>query len=116
MDRAYMIDIVRSPFARAREDGGLRHMHPVDLFARTLEGLVSRTGIDPGQVDDVIAGCVIQVGEQAANIARQAWLAAGFPEAVPGVTIDRKCGRPWISRPRALSPGPMTWWWPVASR
>jgi acetyl-CoA acetyltransferase family protein len=92
MNRAFLIDIVRSPFARAREDGGLRHVHPVDLFAHTLEGLVSRTGIDPEEVDDVIAGCVIQVGEQAANIARQAWLAAGFPEAVPGVTIDRKCG------------------------
>ena len=58
-------------------------MHPVDLLAKTLEGLVTRTGIDPGAVDDVIAGCVIQVGEQAANVGRQAWLAAGFPEGVP---------------------------------
>ena len=57
-----------------------------------MKGLVARTGIDSGAVDDVIAGCVIQVGEQAANIGRQAWLAAGFPEAVPAVTVDRKCG------------------------
>lgn len=57
-----------------------------------LQGLVRRTGVDPGLVEDVIAGCVIQVGEQSANIARQAWLAAGFPHAVPAVTIDRKCG------------------------
>ena len=92
MGRAFIVDVVRTPFARGREGGALSAVHPVDLLARTLKGLVARTGIDPGAVDDVIAGCVIQVGEQAANIGRQAWLAAGFPETVPAVTIDRKCG------------------------
>ena len=92
MRRACIVDVVRTPFARGREGGALSTLHPVDLLAHTLKGLVARTGIDPGAVDDVIAGCVIQVDEQAANIGRQAWLAAGFPEAVPAVTIDRKCG------------------------
>ena len=92
MGRAFIVDVVRTPFARGRESGALSAVHPVDLLARTLKGLVARTGVDPGAVDDVIAGCVIQVGEQAANIGRQAWLAAGFPETVPAVTIDRKCG------------------------
>ena len=92
MGRAFIVDVVRTPFAKGREGGSLSAVHPVDLLARTLKGLVARTGIDPGGVDDVIAGCVIQVGEQAANIGRQAWLAAGFPETVPAVTIDRKCG------------------------
>jgi len=84
MARAYLIDIVRSPFARARPDGGLHHMHPVDLFAHTLEGLVTRTGIDPAAVDDVIAGCVIQVGEQAANIAEYEGDMIGFAETQLG--------------------------------
>ena len=92
MGRAFIVDVVRTPFAKGRESGALSAVHPVDLLARTLMGLVARTGVDPGAVDDVIAGCVIQVGEQAANIGRQAWLAAGFPETVPAVTIDRKCG------------------------
>ena len=92
MRRACIVDVVRTPFAKGREGGALSAVHPVDLLAKTLEGLVTRTGIDPGAVDDVIAGCVIQVGEQAANVGRQAWLAAGFPEGVPAVTIDRKCG------------------------
>ena len=92
MRRAFIVDVVRTPFAKGREGGALSGVHPVDLLARTLKGLVGRAGIDSGEVDDVIAGCVIQVGEQAANIGRQAWLAAGFPETVPAVTIDRKCG------------------------
>ena len=92
MGRAFIVDVVRTPFAKGREGGALSTVHPVDLLARTLKGLVAHTGIDPGAVDDMIAGCVIQVGEQAANIGRQAWLAAGFPETVPAVTIDRKCG------------------------
>ena len=92
MRRALIVDVVRTPFAKGRADGALSAVHPVDLLAYTLKGLIARAGIDPGAVDDVIAGCVIQVGEQAANIGRQAWLAAGFPEAVPAVTIDRKCG------------------------
>lgn len=90
--RAVIVEAVRSPFAKGREGGALAHVHPVDLFAKTLQALMARTGIEPERIDDLIAGCVIQVGEQAANIARQAWLAAGFPASVPGVTIDRKCG------------------------
>ena len=92
MPRALIVDVVRTPFAKGRAGGALSGVHPVDLLAHTLKGLIARTGVDPGAADDVIAGCVIQVGEQAANIGRQAWLAAGFPEAVPAVTIDRKCG------------------------
>ena len=92
MGRAFLIDIVRSPFGRGRDTGALAPLHPVDLYAHALEALVGRTGIDPGAVEDVITGCVIQVAEQAANIGRQAVLAAGFPESVPAVTLDRKCG------------------------
>jgi acetyl-CoA acetyltransferase family protein len=90
--RALLVDIVRSPFGRGRASGALAGLHPVDLFAQVLRGLVTRTGIDPAEVEDVIAGCVLQVGEQSANIARHAWLAAGFPETTPGVSLDRKCG------------------------
>lgn len=90
--RAVIVDLVRSPFARGRAGGALNGWHPVDLYARILQALVRRTGIDPALVDDVITGCVIQVGEQAANIGRQAVLAAGFPVSVPSVTLDRKCG------------------------
>lgn len=92
MRRAVIVDIVRSPFGRGREGGVLDGIHPVDLYAQTLQGLLSRTGIDPALIEDVITGCVIQVGEQAGNIGRQAALAAGFPESVPAVTLDRKCG------------------------
>jgi acetyl-CoA acetyltransferase family protein len=90
--RAVIVDIVRSPFGRGREGGALSHLHPVDLYAQVLQALVARTGIDPDLVEDVITGCVIQVGEQAANIGRQAVLAAGLPEALPALTLDRKCG------------------------
>lgn len=90
--RAVIVDLVRSPFGRGRPGGALSAMHPVDLYARILQALVRRTGIDPADVEDVITGCVIQVGEQAANIGRQAVLAAGFPASVPALTIDRKCG------------------------
>jgi acetyl-CoA acyltransferase len=92
MRRAVIVDIVRSPFARGRAGGALSEQHPVDLYAQVLNALVERTGVDPGLVEDVITGCVIQVGEQAANIGRQAVLAAGWPETVPAVTLDRKCG------------------------
>lgn len=92
MRRAVIIDVVRSPFGRGRADGALAGLHPVDLYAHILIALVERTGIDPARVEDVITGCVIQVGEQAGNIGRQALLAAGFPESVPAVTLDRKCG------------------------
>jgi acetyl-CoA acyltransferase len=90
--RAVIIDIARSPFCRGRVGGALHGMHPVDLYAQVLKGLISRTGIDPELIEDVITGCVIQVGEQAGNIGRQAVLAAGLPATVPAVTLDRKCG------------------------
>ena len=92
MTRALLIDIVRSPFGRGRAGGVLSSLHPVDLFAQVLQALMARVAIDPALVEDLIAGCVLQVGEQAANIARHAWLAAGLPESTPGVSLDRKCG------------------------
>ncbi|MEQ8799808.1 MAG: thiolase family protein [Salinisphaeraceae bacterium] len=90
--RAVIIDLVRTPFGRARPDGVLAPMHPVDLYAHVLDALVQRNNIDPALIEDVITGCVLQVGEQAANIGRQAVLAAGLPESVPAVSLDRKCG------------------------
>jgi acetyl-CoA acyltransferase len=90
--RAVIVDVVRSPFGRARPGGALEGLHPVDLYAQVLRALVQRTGVDPAIIEDVITGCVIQVAEQSGNIGRQAVLAAGFPEAVPAVTLDRKCG------------------------
>jgi acetyl-CoA acyltransferase len=90
--RAVVVDVVRSPFARGRPGGALEGVHPVDLYAQTLQALVRRTGVDPGLIEDVITGCVIQIGEQSGNIGRQAVLAAGLPERVPAVTLDRKCG------------------------
>lgn len=92
MRRAVIIDVARSPFGRARADGVLAGIHPVDLYAQVLQALVKRTGIDPDLIEDVITGCVLQVGEQSGNIGRQAALAAGLPECVPAVTLDRKCG------------------------
>ena len=92
MRRAVIVDVVRSPFGRARPGGALEGLHPVDLYAQVLQALVQRTGVDPTIIEDVITGCVIQVAEQSGNIGRQAVLAAGFPEAVPAVTLDRKCG------------------------
>jgi acetyl-CoA acetyltransferase family protein len=87
---AVIIEAVRTP--HGRRNGALAGWHPVDLLAETLTALVDRSGIDPAIVDDVIAGCVIQIGEQAVNIGRNAVLAAGFPETVPATTIDRQCG------------------------
>ena len=92
MRRAVIVDVVRSPFGRARPGGALDGVHPVDLYAQVLQALVQRTGADPAMVEYVITGCVIQVAEQSGNIGRQAVLAAGFPEGVPAVTLDRKCG------------------------
>ena len=90
--RAVIVEVCRSPFGRGRENGCLAGVHPVDLYAGIIAALVERTGIDPALIEDVITGCVIQVAEQAGNIGRQAALAAGLPEAVPAVTLDRKCG------------------------
>ena len=90
MNSAVIVDIIRTPLGR--RNGKLKDWHPVDLAAETLKALQQRTGIDPGLVDDVVMGCVMQVGEQAVNIGRNAVLAAGWPEHVPGTTIDRQCG------------------------
>jgi acetyl-CoA acetyltransferase family protein len=87
-----VVDAIRSPIGRGRPDGVLRGVHPVDLLAGVLQTLVTRLGIDPGEVDDVVAGCGIPAREQAGNIARHAVLAAGWPTSVPGMTVDRKCG------------------------
>jgi acetyl-CoA acyltransferase len=87
---AVIIDAARTPLGR--RDGMLKSWHPVDLLGFTLRGLVARNKLDPAQIDDVIAGCVGQVGEQSLNIARNAVLAAGFPESVPATTVDRQCG------------------------
>jgi acetyl-CoA C-acetyltransferase len=87
---AYIVDAVRTPVGR--RGGGLADAHPADLGAHVIEELVTRTGVDPGAVDDVIFGCVDTIGPQAGDIARTAWLAAGYPEEVPGVTVDRQCG------------------------
>jgi len=92
MRRAVIVDAVRTPFGKGRPGGALHGVHPVDLYAGLLAAIVQRNGLDPTLVEDVVTGCVIQVGEQAGNIGRQAVLAAGFPESVPAVTIDRKCG------------------------
>ncbi|GAA4153678.1 thiolase family protein [Leifsonia shinshuensis] len=89
---AVIVDVVRTPSGRGKPGGELSDIHPADLLAGVLAELVHRNGLDPVLVDDVIAGCVTQSGEQAGNIARTALLSAGFPESVPGVTIDRQCG------------------------
>jgi len=90
MAEAVIVEAVRSPVGK--RNGGLSGVHPGELSAQVLNGLAERTGIDPGIVDDVIWGCVMQAGEQALDIARTAVLAAGWPESVPGVTVDRQCG------------------------
>src|SRR3954471_12059297 len=93
MREAVIVDAVRTPVGRGKAGkGALNPIHPVDLLAHSLRELVARTGIDPAQIDDVIGGCVDQVGEQAMNTTRYAALSAGFPESVPATTIDRQCG------------------------
>lgn len=90
MANAVIVDAIRTPMGR--RNGVLRHWHAVDLVAELLGVLIERTGLDPAAVDDVIMGCVMQVGEQAVNVSRNSVLAAGWPESVPGTTIDRQCG------------------------
>ncbi|MBP2478105.1 acetyl-CoA C-acetyltransferase [Crossiella equi] len=91
MPEAYLIDAVRTPVGR--RGGGLSAVHPADLGAHVITALFDRTpAADPGDVDDVMFGCVDTLGAQAGDIARTAWLVAGFPEQVPGVTVDRQCG------------------------
>jgi acetyl-CoA acyltransferase len=92
MRSAVIVDAVRSPIAKGKAGGALAGLHPVDLLAQVLRQVVDRNGIDPGCVDDVVTGCVSQVGEQSATPGRMAWLAAGLPDHVPATTIDRKCG------------------------
>src|SRR6201992_1822490 len=89
---AVIVGAVRTPVGKGKANGALHDVLPADLLAHSLRELVARTGVDPAQVDDVIAGAVTQVGDQAVNIARNAVLGAGFPEAGPGVSIDRQCG------------------------
>ncbi|WP_328453551.1 acetyl-CoA C-acetyltransferase [Streptomyces sp. NBC_00386] len=90
MAEAYIVEAVRTPVGRRR--GGLGAVHPADLGAHVLKALVERCGVDPAAVEDVVLGCLDTVGPQAGDIARTSWLAAGLPEEVPGVTVDRQCG------------------------
>ena len=90
MREAVIVEAVRTPVGK--RNGGLAGMHAADLSAVVLEALVERTGIDPGVVDDVIWGCVSQIGDQSSNVARYAVLAAGWPESIPGTTVNRACG------------------------
>ena len=90
MAEAYIVDAVRT--AGGKRGGRLSGWHPVDLAARVLDGVIDRNRLDPASVDDVFMGCVMQVGEQAMNIGRNAVLASKLPLTVPGTTIDRQCG------------------------
>ncbi|OZD67393.1 acetyl-CoA acetyltransferase [Rhodococcus sp. 06-1059B-a] len=89
---AVIVEAVRTPVGKGKASGALHGVHPADLLAHGLRAVVERSGIDPAMIDDVITGAVTQVDEQAFNIARTALLAAGYPESVPGTTVDRQCG------------------------
>ena len=90
MPEAYIVDAVRTPVGK--KNGSLAAVHPIDLGVHAFRGIFDRVDVDPAAVDDVIVGCVDAIGGQAGNIGRNAWLAAGYPEEVPGVTVDRQCG------------------------
>ena len=90
VDEAYIVGALRTPIGTTR--GAFTGIHPADLAAAALSELMKRTGVDPGAVEDVIMGCVNAMGPQSGCIARTAWLSAGLPEHVPGVTVDRQCG------------------------
>lgn len=90
MTTAVIVDAIRSPLGK--RNGRLKNWHPVDLAAEVMSELIERTGLDPATIDDVVMGCVMQVGEQGLNVARNAVLAAGWPDSVPGTTVDRQCG------------------------
>lgn len=92
MQDAVIVDVIRTPSGRGKPGGALSDVHPVDLAAGVLTAILDRNGLESRQIDDVILGCVSQVGDQSMNIARQAVLAAGFDESVPATTIDRQCG------------------------
>lgn len=87
---AVIVDVLRTTFGK--RGGALANWHPVDLLGFALGTLIERTGLDPGRVNDVIGGCVTQVGEQSTNVTRNAWVAAGLPQHVPATTVDRQCG------------------------
>jgi acetyl-CoA acetyltransferase family protein len=87
-----IVDAIRTPMGRGKAGGGLSELHPTDLLAQLFKALMARNDFDPGKVDDVIAGCVSQVGEQAGSPGRIAWLGAGLPEHVPSTVVDRRCG------------------------
>ncbi len=90
MVTAVIVDAIRSPLGK--RNGRMKNWHPVDLAAEVMSKLIERTGLDPASIDDVVMGCVMQVGEQSLNVARNAVLAAGWPDSVPGTTVDRQCG------------------------
>src|SRR5579864_4025473 len=90
MREVVIVEAVRTPIGR--RNGMLKDVHPVVLGSLVLKEIVKRAGIEPGQVDDVVFGCVTQVGEQSLNVARNAWLTAGFPVTTPATTVDRQCG------------------------
>ena len=90
MRTAYIIEGIRTPIGR--RGGLLKGIHAVDILGLVIEELVKKNSTDPNEIDDVIAGCVSQLGEQTGNIGRNAALAAGLPETVPGTTVDRQCG------------------------
>ena len=92
MENAVIVDAVRTGTGKGKPGGGLSGVHAVELLRQTIQGLVERSGIDPGRVEDVMVGCVSQGGEQAACPGRIAWLGAGYPAHVPATTIDRRCG------------------------
>jgi acetyl-CoA acyltransferase len=93
MATAVIVDAVRTALGRGKKDSGkLSNWHPVDLASEALKALATRNDLDPALIDDVVMGCVMQVGEQGLNIGREAVLAAGWPESVPATTVDRQCG------------------------
>jgi acetyl-CoA acyltransferase len=87
---AVIVEAVRTPIGK--RNGALKDLHPVDMLAEVLKEVVNRAGVDPGQIEDNITGCVSQVGEQSLNVGRNGWLAAGLPETIPSTTVDRQCG------------------------
>lgn len=92
INSAVIVDAIRTPVGRGKADGGLSELHPTDLLGQLFKALMARNDLDPGTVDDVIVGCVSQVGEQSGSPGRIAWLGAGLPEHVPSTVVDRRCG------------------------
>ena len=90
MREPVIVDVVRTTFGK--RGGALANWHPADLLGFALTTLIERTGVDPERIDDVIGGCVSQVGEQSTNLARNGWVSAGLPQTVPATTVDRQCG------------------------